>query len=114
MQHLEAYLLQYPEDSRAHATLGRVYAGLGQGQDAINSGQRAVELMPINADAILGPLRVEDLAAMYVLNGQYDEAINQLRKILAHPGFSSAKLMSIDPTWDALRNIPEFQSLLGN
>ena len=110
--HLEAYVTQYPDDARAYSSLGRVYAGLGQKEAAVQAGQRALDLMPMQADAIQGPLRVEDMAAIYVQVGQYENALDQLHVLLTHPGFLSHKLLEIDPTWDALRSHPRFNQIM--
>lgn len=112
LSHLIEYLKINPDDARAHATLGRVYAGLGNETNAIRSGLRALELMPIQKDAVQGPHRVEDMAAIYTLIGQQEEAVEQLQILLEHPGFVSAKLIGTDPTWDGLRASPAFQALM--
>ncbi|MBX2818681.1 MAG: protein kinase [Rhodothermaceae bacterium] len=114
LQLLTRYLEDHPTDSRAHATLGRVYASLGQKEKAIASGLQSLELMPIQRDAIQGPLRVEDMAAIYVMVAEYQKAIEQLRILLNNPGFVSAKLIASDPTWDALRGLPEYASLIND
>ncbi|CAN5271454.1 serine/threonine-protein kinase [soil metagenome] len=109
---LAAHLETHLDDARAYAALGRVYAGLGRTDDAIRAGRRAVELVPIQKDAVKGPVFVEDLAAVYTMIGRYDAAIDQLEILLAHPGFTSATLLRIDPTWEPLRDHPRFQALV--
>lgn len=109
---LEAYLAANPADSRAHATLGRVYAGLGETDKAIASGLRSLELMPIQKDAIQGPLRLEDMAAIYTMIGAHAEALAQLDRLLSYPGFVSVRLIATDPFWQPLRNLPAYQALL--
>lgn len=111
-QMLEAYLKDHPDDSRAYSTLGRVYASLGRPDDALLMGQRGMDLMPLQKDAVTGPLRAEDMAAIYTVTGQPNEAIDQLELLLTSPGFTSPMLLAIDPTWDALHASPRFQALI--
>ncbi len=111
-QHLEAYLRDHPDDARAYTTLGRVYAGLRLKEEALQAGQRGLDLMPITRDAVQGPLRAEDMAAIYTLVGETEAAIDQLEALLAHPGFTSPRLFSVDPTWAPLREHPRFQALI--
>ena len=112
-EHLETFIESHPDDARAFSTLGRVYAGLGRMEEAIEAGQRGVELMPIHADAVHGPLRVEDLAAIYTMAGRHEPAIAALGELLANPGFASIALIEADETWDALRNHPKYSELAG-
>jgi len=59
-----------------------------------------------------GPYRVEDLAHIYVMVGEYDKAIDRLEDLLSIPGPLSIPLLRLDPAWDPLRNHPRFQDLL--
>ena len=56
--------------------------------------------------------RLEDLARIYVMVGEYDEAINQLEYLLSIPGPFSIPLLQLDPAWDPLRNHPRFKKLI--
>jgi tetratricopeptide (TPR) repeat protein len=109
---LERETLEQPDDSRIHSTLGIAYAGLGRSEEAIRQGKLAVELMPVARDAFDGPYRLEDLARIYTMVGDYDAAIEQLEHLLSIPSTVSVPLLRIDPTWDALRDHPRFQALL--
>ena len=109
---LETHLESNPADARAYATLGRVYAAFGRTEDAIRAGERAIELMPIREDAVKGPIHIEDLAAVYTKVGRYGDAIDQLKILLANPGYTSATLLRIDPTWEPLRDHPRFRALV--
>jgi predicted Zn-dependent protease len=105
---LEARVNEEPEDARAHGALGRVYATLGRSDEAVRSAQRGKELLPLSRDAVLAPFRMEDLAAVYVLNGQHDEAIAELESLLAVPGMLSPGHLRADPLWAPLRDHPRF------
>jgi tetratricopeptide (TPR) repeat protein len=109
---LELKIREQPEDSRMHSGLGIAYAGLGRKEGAIREGRLAVELMPVSKDAFVGPFRLEDLARIHAMVGEYDAAVEQLDSLLSIPSRFSAPLLRIDPTWDPLRDHPQFQALL--
>jgi serine/threonine-protein kinase len=92
--------------------LGLAYAGLGRGADAIREGNRAVARLPLSADALVGGERLLDLARIYVMLGDFDAAISELRLLISIPSVISPQLLRLDPTWDPLRDDPRFQRLL--
>jgi TolB-like protein len=109
---LEAELRGNMGDHRLHSSLGIAYAGLGRRDEAIREAKLGVELMPVERDAFYGIYRVEDLARVCVMVGEYDAAIDQLDYLLSIPGEISVPLLRIDPTWDLLRDHPRFQATL--
>ena len=109
---LESKIEERPEDARFHSSLGIAYAGLGRKEDAIREGKRGVELLPVTKEAKRGPSRVDDLARIYVMVGEFDAAIDQLEFLLSIPSELSIPLLRLDPAWAPLRNHPRFKRLL--
>ncbi len=115
---LERAVKDHPGDPRFHASLGFVYAYLGRKSEAIQEGNHAAELNPVSKDAALGPPYILNLARIYVLIGENEEAINKLEYLLSIPSCEflwqviSIPLLRLDPIWDPLRENPRFQSLL--
>jgi tetratricopeptide (TPR) repeat protein len=109
---LETKIQEQPEDARLHSSLGITYAGLGRKQDAIREGKLAVEMLPVSKEAMRGPSRVEDLAKIYVMVGEFDAAIGQLEFLLSRPGKISIPLLRLDPAWNPLRDHPRFKKLV--
>jgi len=109
---LESKIEEQPEDPRFHSSLGIVYAALGRKEDALREGKLGVKLLPVTKDAWAGTFRVEDLARIYVMVGEFDAAIDQLEFLLFVPGDMSIPLLRLDPAWDPLRNNPRFKKLL--
>ena len=107
-----AKLREQPDDARLHGALGVAYAGLGRKQEAIQEGQRGVNLRPISKDTYQGYYRAWDLARIYVMVGEYDAAVDRLAYLVSIPGYLTPAWLRIDPTWDALRSHPRFQRLL--
>jgi len=105
---LEARVDSHPEDARAHGALGRVYATLGRPDEAVRSAMRGKELTPLGRDAVLAPFRMEDLAAVHVLNRQLDAALSELESLLSVPGTLSPRHLRADPLWAPLLGHPRF------
>ena len=106
-------LREEPDDPRLHSALGIAYAGLGQTQEAIREGERAVELMPVSKEAYRGYARAWDLAQIYTMVGNHDAAVAALERLLSDPGHLTVAWLRIDPTWDPLRQTPRFQRIVG-
>ncbi len=109
---LESKIQERPEDERFHSSLGIAYAGLGHKEEAIREGRLGVKLLPVTKEAWRGLNRVEDLARIYVMVGEFDAAIDQLDFLLSVPGEMSIPLLRLDPAWDLLRDHPRFKRLL--
>jgi serine/threonine protein kinase/tetratricopeptide (TPR) repeat protein len=109
---LEDKIREQPEDSRFHSALGIVYAGLGRKEDAVKEGKLGVELLTVTKEAMRGLWRVEALAKIYVMVGEFDAAIDQLKILLERPGWISIPLLRLDPAWNPLRKHPRFKKLV--
>jgi tetratricopeptide (TPR) repeat protein len=109
---LVAKIAETPEDARFHSSLGIALAGLGRTAEAIQEGERGVELMPPTRDAFRGVSRVEDLARIYTMVGNQEAAVQQLDYLLSHPAWISVARLRLEPRWDPLRKNPKFEALL--
>jgi len=109
---LEHDLQLHPEDTRIISSLGIAYAGIGRKDEALSMGKKAVELLPITKDAMIGTNRLEDLALIYTMLGKQDEAIKTLERLLSIPSWTSVALFRIDPAWKPLLQNPQFTALL--
>ncbi|MBA7550858.1 hypothetical protein ES705_43384 [subsurface metagenome] len=105
-------------DPRFHAALGLAYAYLGRKVEAVQEGNHAIKLYPVSKDAAFGPCYILNLARIYTVIGEYEEAIEQLEYLLSIPSCEflwqsvSIPLICLDPQWDLLREYPKFQRLL--
>lgn len=109
---LERDSKSHPTDSRVMSALGITYAGLGRKSEAVQMGKRALELLPITKDALLGVYRLEDLAVIYTMIGNTNDAINTLEQLLNMPSWMSVQRLRIEAVWNPLRGNPRFQNLL--
>ena len=109
---LERIVKMAPDDPRRRSALARVYAGIGRRDDAIRQAQLAVDLAPIDKDALLGPELLENLAEVATMVGDTDLAIATLKQLLSMPSKVSRPMLRIDPRWGPLRGEAEFEALV--
>ncbi len=115
---LEKAIRENPGDPRFHAALGLAYAYLGRKAEAVQEGNHAVKMHPVSKDAAFGPCYTLNLARIYTVIGEHEEAIDQLEYLLSIPSAEflwqsvSIPLLLLDPQWDLLREHPKFQRLL--
>jgi len=105
-------LREAPGDSARHAQHGVILAALGQKEEAIAEGKRAVELLPESQDALDGPQGTAALAQIYAWTGESDEAFRLLDHLLSIPNNLTIPMLKLDPAWDPLRKDPRFQALI--
>jgi TolB-like protein/Tfp pilus assembly protein PilF len=108
----ENLLREAPEDAPRHGQHGRILAALGQKQEAIAEGKRAVELLPESQDAFDGPEATAALAQIYAWTGESDEAFRLLDHLLVVPNGLTVPILKLDPAWDPLRKDARFQALI--
>jgi TolB-like protein/Flp pilus assembly protein TadD len=101
-----------PADAARHGQHGLILAALGQKQEAIAEGKRAVELLPESQDAFDGPQVTAVLAQIYAWTGEFDEAFRLLDHLLVIPNGLTGPMLKLDPAWDPLRKDPRYQTLL--
>jgi TolB-like protein/class 3 adenylate cyclase/Tfp pilus assembly protein PilF len=103
-----------PDYAEAFCVLGMADAALGNKEDAIREGRRAVELLPVSKNAIEGYLLIEYLALIYALTGEKDLAFQQLAVAARAPGFLSYGELRLHPRWDPLRGDPRFEKIVAS
>jgi TolB-like protein/tRNA A-37 threonylcarbamoyl transferase component Bud32/Flp pilus assembly protein TadD len=94
--------------------LGLIDAGLGRKEDALREGRRAVELLPVEKDAINGPLMVAYLAMIAAWVGEKDLACEQLAVAIRPPSTVSYGQLKLLPFWDPLRKDPCFEKIVAS
>ena len=94
--------------------LGLIDAALGRKEEALREGQRAVELLPAEKDAINGPLMIKYLAMIAAWAGDKDLACEQLAIAVRPPSTVSYGQLKLEPDWDPLRGDPRFEKIVAS
>jgi len=105
---------EQPDYPEGLCVLGMADAALGHKDDAIREGRRAVELLPVTKDSVVGALLVENLALIYAWTGEKDLAFEQLAIAAKLPGFLSYGELRLHPYWDPLRGDPRFEKIVAS
>jgi hypothetical protein len=94
--------------------LGLIDAALGRKEEALREGRRAVELVPVEKDAINGPLMIEYSAIIAAWVGEKDLACEQFAAAIRFPGSLSYGRLKLLPFWDTLRGDPHFENIVAS
>jgi TolB-like protein/Tfp pilus assembly protein PilF len=111
---IEGVVSQQSGYAQALCALGMIDAVLGNKEDAIREGRRAVELLPVTKDSIDGAQLVQYMAMIYAWVGEKDLALEQLRIASSIPGYLSYGSLRLDPLWDPLRSEPGFEKIVAS
>src|SRR5437762_4252707 len=110
---------QMMRDQRDYAptlcALGVVDAALGNKEDAVREGERAVKLLPVSKSAIESAMLTQYLAVIYAWTGDKDRAIERLAEVAKLPGSHlSYGHLRLHPFWDPLRGDPRFEAIVAS
>ena len=105
-----------PDYGPPWCVLGVIDAALGRKEEALREGWRAIELLPVEKDAINGMHMIKYLAMIATWVGEKDLACEQLATALRPLGgcrlsYGELKLM---PWWDPLRGEPCFEKIVAS
>ena len=103
-----------PNYGPALCVLGLIDAGLGRKEEALREGRRAVELVPVEKDALVGPTMVKYLAMIAAWVGDKDLACEQLAIAIRPPSTVSYGQLKLLPFWDPLRSDPRFEKIVAS
>jgi TolB-like protein/Tfp pilus assembly protein PilF len=116
---LEPFLEEQPDNYVLIGDLALVNIGLGDKARAFALAERAMSVVPLEQDAVDGPVPIEVLARVAAQLGEPDRAIAALQKLLSIPSEGALAsrvpltpaLLRLDPMFDPLRNDQRFQKL---
>ena len=109
-------MAQQPDYGPALCVLGLIDAGLGRKEEALREGRRAMELMPVQKDALNGAHMIECFAMIATWVGEKDLACEYLAKAISLPAgaFDSYGALKLLPYWDPLRGDPCFEKIVAS
>jgi TolB-like protein/tRNA A-37 threonylcarbamoyl transferase component Bud32 len=112
---LEQMMRDQPDYAAGLCALGVIDAALGNKEDAIREGERAVELIPVGKSALDGPMLIQYLAVIHAWAGDKDRALGQLAKAAKLPGSHvTYGHLRLNPIWDPLRGDPRFEAIIAS
>ena len=104
----------HPDDAGALCVLGLINAALGRKEDALREGRHAVELLPVEKDAVNGTRIIVCLANIAAWVGDKDLACEQLARATRVPGGVSYGELKLLPWWEPLRGDPCFEKIVAS
>ena len=94
--------------------LGLIDAALGRKEEALHEGRRAIELLPVEKDAVRGAAMIKYSAMIAAWAGDNDLACEQLATAVRYPSSPSYGDLKLLPWWDPLRGDPRFQKIVNS
>ena len=103
-----------PDFGPAWCVLGMIDAGLGRKEEALREGRRALELLPVEKEALVGRYLVRYFAVIAAWVGEKDLACEQLAVVVRPPSNVSYGELKLMPWWDPLRGDPRFEKIVNS
>jgi TolB-like protein/Tfp pilus assembly protein PilF/predicted Ser/Thr protein kinase len=94
--------------------LGVIDAALGRKEEALREGRRAVQLLPVEKDALDGKFLIKNLAIIAAWVGETDIACEQLAILIRPPSGIRYGVLKLMPFWDPLRGEPCFEEIVAS
>ncbi len=103
-----------PDYGPALCVLGLIDAALGRKDEALREGRRAVELLPVEKDAVNGRIMVAHFAMIAAWVGDNALACEQLAVAVRYTSSLSYGQLKLMPWWDPLRGDPCFEQIVAS
>jgi len=103
-----------PDFGPAFCILALIDAGLGRKEDALREARRAVELVPLEKDALNGADMIHYSGIVAAWVGEKDLALQNLSKAAQLPSFLSYGRLKLLPWYDPLRGDPRFEKIVNS
>ena len=116
---MQSRLNQAPTDANASPTqakglmvLAEIDAYLGRAEEAQHEGQKALEMLPPQRDAIDGARMAAAYARVAALGPDSARAVAAVRAAAEWPAAFYYGQLLLDPVWDSIRKDPVFSAVL--
>lgn len=112
------FLERIRESGNCHRLLGSLgiaFAGLGLKEQALDTGNKALEILNSSNDAFDGYYPEMDMVLILILLEEFDEALFWLDHIIKHTGLiTTVEELKIHPLCDPVREHPKFKEIINN
>jgi len=109
---LEPFIQANPNSAFSHGFLAEAYALAGRNEEAMRMAQEAVDLFPIDKDAMYGAQMLVEQCFVLNLAGREEEALDTLELVLSIPAPLSIYDVLIDPRYQPIHDNPRFRALV--
>jgi TolB-like protein/Tfp pilus assembly protein PilF len=103
-----------PDNSWIWNNLALLHAIVGNNEQALACAQKAVELVPESADAVIGPANSISLAQIRAWTGDKGGALKELARLLQTPHGVNIYNARLDIGWLPLRGDPRYEALIND
>jgi len=110
----EKVLEAQPDFGPSWCVLGLIDAGLGRKEEALREGRRALELLSVRREALVGQYLVRYFAVIAASVGEKDLACEQLAIAVRPPSNVTYGELKLLPWWDPLRGEPCFEKIVAS
>ncbi len=114
-ERLEILRREQPRNQFLVMQLAYCEAGLGNREEALRGGEKAVAMVPASEDPVYGPFAEENLAGLEAQVGETERALARIERLLVTPYGAfplTQATLRLDPLWDPLRQHPRFRAIV--
>lgn len=111
---LVAKLGTEPNSALLWSDIGSCQAILGDEEEAVKAADKLKELSPESKDAVDGPRKAAQRAAILAWVGHKDEALAELARLLRTPYGNNVYIAANDADWLPIHGDPRFEALLND
>jgi len=101
-----------PDEISTYYNKGQALIGLGRVEEGLDAVRMAVDLVPIEKDAMNGVQALQNLMESYARAEMPDETLDLMEQLLSTPSYLSVAFLRYDPVYDFLRDEPRFKAIL--
>ena len=109
---IEQMIGDNPNDSRFPFAVSLCYAGLGEKEKALAACERGKQLIVTAVKDRAENIFRSHLARVYVLVGDYANALKEMEWLLSRPSDFSVNRLKLDPLYDPLRPLPAYREII--
>jgi hypothetical protein len=109
---LEEQVQALPDDARLRNALALAHAASEGREEALSQARRATDLVPVERDAVGGPIVGAQAAFVHAWAGDVEGAMERLERLARLPNGFTAAGLRLEPLAQPLRTHPRYERLL--